>query len=57
MYKYLKILMYLFVSLAYIFHSKLGKSTYMVVGTIYLIIFLLELLQISWSDSSKDKKI
>jgi len=41
--------------MAYIFHSRLGESTYNVIGTIYLIIFSIEILQMSWADSSKDE--
>ena len=55
MFEYIRIFMYLCVAAAYIFHSKLGESTYMVIGTIYLIIFSIEILQMSWVDSSKDE--
>jgi hypothetical protein len=40
----LKISMYLFISLVYIFHEKLGHNTYKLLGGLYFTVFILSVL-------------
>lgn len=40
----LKISMYLFIALVYIFHEQLGKNTYKLLGALYISVFVLSLM-------------
>ena len=40
----IKISMYLFIALVYIFHEQLGKNTYQLLGGLYISVFVLSLM-------------